>query len=172
MPLSLRAYARHRKKLKLPGGTLSGVQKAVAQGRIQLDPDGLIDADSADRLWRERTAPTGDHHPTTNDHPDEVVSFPEARRRKELALAQQREMEVAQLRGRLIPLDVYEQRLTVICERLAARVKGMGRYLGDVQRAMSDVEAAALLERISDDLLRALMSTADELEDDLTPDAA
>jgi hypothetical protein len=42
--------------------------------------------------------------------------------------------------------------------------------MGDVQRAMTEIDAATLLERIQDELLRALTETADELDEGPIPD--
>jgi hypothetical protein len=47
--LGLREYARHR------GTSLSTVQKAIKSGRISTLPNGMIDADRADREWQENT---------------------------------------------------------------------------------------------------------------------
>lgn len=90
----------------------------------------------------------------------------QVRARKTHAEARKAELELEELEGRLVPLEVHEQRVTRLCEQLAARCKTLGRYMGDVQRAMTEVDASALLERIQDDLLRALMGLGDEdLED-------
>lgn len=55
MGLSQRAYALHRKRLGLPGGTLRAVQKAIESGRITLQADSTIDPVVADQQWRENT---------------------------------------------------------------------------------------------------------------------
>lgn len=47
--LGQRAFARH------VGVTLRAVQKAIASGRIAVDADGKIDADSAVAAWRRNT---------------------------------------------------------------------------------------------------------------------
>lgn len=75
-------------------------------------------------------------------------------------------LKVEQLEGALIPLDLHEQRVQLVCETLAATIKGLGRYAGEVQRAVSDVEAELLLEKISDDLLRACSAKAESIEDE------
>lgn len=55
-PLSLRAYAAHRKHSGLTGGSLQAVQRAVRAGRISVDPDGRIqDPEAADREWAANT---------------------------------------------------------------------------------------------------------------------
>jgi ElaB/YqjD/DUF883 family membrane-anchored ribosome-binding protein len=60
MGLSRRAYARHR------GVAENAVRKAIAAGRITLEPDGTIDPEKADRDWAARTDPAqqrGRHAP-------------------------------------------------------------------------------------------------------------
>lgn len=51
MGLSRRAYARHR------GVAENAVRKAIASGRIELEPDGTIDPVKADLAWAKRTDP-------------------------------------------------------------------------------------------------------------------
>jgi hypothetical protein len=61
MGLSRRAYARHR------GVAENAVRKAIASGRITLEPDGTIDPEKADRDWAARTDPSqqrGPHAPS------------------------------------------------------------------------------------------------------------
>lgn len=55
---SLRAYARYRQEMGLDGGTLAGVQRAIASGRIVREQDGSIDFEKADAAWLNNTAPT------------------------------------------------------------------------------------------------------------------
>jgi hypothetical protein len=55
--LSLRAYARHRKLLGLPGGSLSAVQKAISSGRVLKNEAGRIDVADADLTWELFTNP-------------------------------------------------------------------------------------------------------------------
>lgn len=88
----------------------------------------------------------------------------DARSRKEVALANKAELEVEQMRGELIPRAVHEQRVEMVCKTLAAKVKGLGRYIPDVQRATSDVDAQLVLEKIENDLLHSLHSGADDIE--------
>jgi hypothetical protein len=52
MGVSRRAYARHR------GVAENAVRKAIASGRIELEPDGTIDPGKADRAWTRRTDPS------------------------------------------------------------------------------------------------------------------
>jgi hypothetical protein len=56
MRLSRRKYAEYRRERGLRGGSLEAVRKAIETGRIAIEPDGLIDADRADALWKINTA--------------------------------------------------------------------------------------------------------------------
>jgi hypothetical protein len=65
MGLSRRAYARRR------GVAENAVRKAIASGRITLEPDGTIDPEKADRDWASRTDPSqqrGAHAPGAAKH--------------------------------------------------------------------------------------------------------
>jgi phage terminase Nu1 subunit (DNA packaging protein) len=93
-----------------------------------------------------------------------------AEKRQRIAESRMMVLKVEQLEGTLIPLDLHEQRVQLVCETLAATIKGLGRYAGEVQRAMTDVDAELLLEKIADELLRACTAKADEVDED-EPDA-
>lgn len=112
--LSIKAYARHRKALGLPGGSPAAVRKARERGQIEVAADGTIDPEAADRMWPADPArlpqEDGEPHGGTGEDgdPEDVpgsrggTSLADARRRKELALAERREIEVQQLRGELV----------------------------------------------------------------------
>lgn len=87
-----------------------------------------------------------------------------ARTRKLTAEAIARELEIAERQGQLIHIDHHEQVLQDVCDRLAAKCKGLGKYILDVQRATTDIEAGQLLERIGRELLLSFQEEADELE--------
>ncbi len=91
-------------------------------------------------------------------------SLDAARTRKTQAEAELAEIELAAARARYLPIERHEERYRQRCDALSARVRGLGQYIGDVQLAASDTAAAALLERISDALLRSLLdASSDEL---------
>ena len=144
--------------------TTRQIRKLTEEHGMPRNEDGTYPWPEALEWWVRFKQEEKERRTGTED--SKVSELDRARTSKEWALAQLREIELAEKEGRLIPLEVHEQRLLSICERLAARVKGLGRYMGDVQRATTDMEAAELLDRISDDLLRSLMDVADELEDD------
>jgi len=57
--LSLRGYARHRKELGLPGGSLQSVQRAIENDRISFVIEKgvkrIADPEAADREWSDNT---------------------------------------------------------------------------------------------------------------------
>lgn len=115
--------------------------------------------------WREERAVRHARAQWERERPanDEVK---EARDRKTLIESRLLELQLEEAEGRVIPLDVHEERVRALCEPLAARLKALSKYVGDVQLATTDVEATALLERIGDEMLATLMSAADEIEED------
>lgn len=89
MGLSIRAYAQHR------GVSHTAVQKALRNGRIQLDPDGTIDPAKADAAWianadpartpkpvpappQPRAAAPKAPRPDSPDHADRLKPVPKA----------------------------------------------------------------------------------------------
>jgi hypothetical protein len=90
----------------------------------------------------------------------------EARNRQVIAESRMAELELAEREGQVIPAELYEQRVRAIVEPLAARCKSLSKYMGDVQVATTDVDAAALLDRIGDDLLKSFLGVADEVSDE------
>lgn len=96
--------------------------------------------------------------------PTATLDLDVARAKKTMIDTDLAELELEAARGRLIPKEVHEQRVEELAGRLAGRLKNLSRYTGDVQSALTAVDAQVLLERIGDDLLRSLVSVADELE--------
>ena len=113
------------------------------------------------RRWRDERRDRMARDAVLRTQPTDID---EAKRRKELALAEKAELEVQQLRGESISLEVHEQRVESLLSPLAARCRGLDRYIADVQRATTAVESKAVLDRVSDALLLTLSGVADELE--------
>lgn len=89
------------------------------------------------------------------------INLAEARLRKETADAQLQELKLAEAEGRLIPLEVHEERFGAACDRLRAVLLVIpGKYLGRIQQARTDPEARVVGEAIRDETFRALMETA------------
>ncbi|MBU8913302.1 MAG: hypothetical protein KOO61_04710 [Spirochaetales bacterium] len=55
--LSIAAYAEHRKRLGLPGGSPWSVKKALRDQRIGKNQHGKIDPETADQQWDKNTNP-------------------------------------------------------------------------------------------------------------------
>ncbi len=86
--------------------------------------------------------------------------------RKALAEAQLLEIKLAEAEGRLIPMEMHERRYAAACDRLRAVLMTIpSKYLGRIQQARSDAEAHAVGESIRDETLRALLETADDVDD-------
>lgn len=95
------------------------------------------------------------------------MSLEDARARKTAAEARMAELELAVGQGKYIAVEQYKADLGGRCEALSARIRGLGQYIGEVQLAGTDSQAAALLDRIGDDLLKTLRATPTEyVEDD------
>jgi hypothetical protein len=147
--VGLRAYARHR------GVTLSTVQKAIAEGRITRGKDGKLNVQEADRDWTANTRPTADG--------DATNTLAEANRRKALADAELKELELAERRGELVPLEVHRVRVEALVSRLNATVRGLrGRWAPHVIGIESAQEAQIRLGPLINELLRELTETEPE----------
>lgn len=112
--ISIRAYGRHR------GVSDTAVRKAIATGRITVDPDGSIDPARADAEWaanttsgnaaaparaaRARSAPpvsVEESFPAQGRAPA-GNSYAQARTANEVLKAQHHKLRIAQLKGELI----------------------------------------------------------------------
>lgn len=121
-PVSLRAYARHRKAAGLVGATLRAVQDAIAAGRLAAsltdDRKKIRDAALADREWELATK--ADHVPLTGPAAAAATArgapnpLADARARREAAQASIREMELAERQGELVAAKDVEARLVTV----------------------------------------------------------
>lgn len=90
-----------------------------------------------------------------------------ARARKMEAEARMAEIELAKLEGELIPLDLFEEQLNVILDRLRAKMINLpGRWAPLLLGKRTIQEIIAVLEEAAADAMKALVETADELEDE------
>ncbi len=137
-PVSQRAYAKHR------GCTLSSVQKAIRDGRLEhslaTNARGhkkIANIEIADREWAANTraksdAPTiGDFATDDQGGADDPMTFNQARRLREIETwklsrvkRQAEELELAARRCDLIPVD--EAKATIIDEYTSVRTKLLG----------------------------------------------
>jgi hypothetical protein len=126
--ISRREYARRR------GVTLAAVQKALRSGRIALTDD-RIDPVSADAQWAANTDPTQSMRaigtrppriaPAEASGADDGRRLLDAKRRREDALAQLAELELAEKRGHLVNVaqiePMYAQMVGAFKTELLAR---------------------------------------------------
>ena len=159
--LSLSAYARHRRASGLTGGTLRAVQVAIQGGRLRtsLTEDGRIrDASEADAEWLANTHSNRVPH-TGPTSPNGVAAPPElgeSRKRKEAALAELAEIELAEKRGDLVLARDVEARLVNVFSSckvkllgIAARARQRDPSLTAAQIAMLDALVREALEDLA-----------------------
>jgi len=112
MGLSIRAYARHR------GVSHVAVKKAIDSGRITQNPDGTIDADTADQDWQRNTLPPSTSkavpleatrtvretlNPTASaDQPGKGLTLLNARTASEVIKAQLGKVRLSRIKGELV----------------------------------------------------------------------
>lgn len=178
--MSLRAYAKHRRDAGLSGGTLAAVQKALAQRRISILPGGGIDATLADAEWGANTEPAanagetkpaagGGHGPDSDaagGHDDDVLSFSDARARKEAALARKHELDLAKMRGELV--DAADVQRAQAEKDRAVR----DRFLSMVDRLADPLAAATDAMRVHELLTAEIRHVLTALSDDFDRDGA
>ncbi len=127
-PISLRAYARHRKQAGLAGGTLNAVQVAIKSGRLakSLTADGRIaSAAAADAEWSatthvDRIPITG---PTAAGVPPPDLQ--ESRARREAAEAALAEIELMEKRRELVPAKDVESKLVNVFAHCKTKLLGV-----------------------------------------------
>jgi hypothetical protein len=104
MGLSRRAYARQR------GVAESAVRKAIAAGRIPVEPDGTIDPEKADAAWAARTNPALKRRPGRKPHAGSEASeaapgassYARVRTVGEALKAEERRIKLDVLKGKLV----------------------------------------------------------------------
>lgn len=169
--MSLRAYARHRKALGLPGGDAKAVRRAINLGLIPataLTNTGAIrDAEAADRAWeaskRSDRAPLSGPTAPKRGRGEGPVDYASARLRREVAEAEKAEIAVAQLKGQLVPAT--EVRAHMEADYAAVRMKVLGvpsrLRLADPTLSVDQVE---LVKRLLREALEDLAEDTGEAE--------
>jgi phage terminase Nu1 subunit (DNA packaging protein) len=167
-PLSLRAYAAHRKGLGLPGGSLQAVQRAISGARL-VDSvtvvDGvkkIADPEAADREWAANTdlskAPgwvkdaDGDR-----EHGDEDASpLATASAREKHWKAELAELTYRQKAGELVDAGEVQAEITATFSTVRTNLLGVPNK---VKQAHPDLELA-VLATIDDAIREALEELA------------
>lgn len=161
VPMSLRAYGKHRKSLGLDGGSHKAVQKAIEAGRIT-PTGGKIDPVQADAEWERNTAPrpnakpphrripspTMHRQPSTPDGAPGGASYATARAVKEHFLA------------KLVKLQ-HDERVGALISRDAAYVErfNTARIVRDAVLNIADRVAAQLAAESDEKKVHEILST-------------
>ncbi len=173
MGMSRRAYARHR------GVAESAVRKAIASGRITLEPDGTIDPVKADRQWDLQTDPVkrrGSPVPRAarkavddtlaEAGPVGPAAFMRARAAREMIGAQTAKVKLAKLKGELID----KAKATALVFDLARRERDA--WMNWPPRVAADMAAelgvdAHVMEQVLEHHLRRHLAELAEIEIEL-----
>lgn len=176
-PLSLRAYASHRKAKGLPGGSLQAVQRAVQAGRVTVvTVDGarrIQEPEAADREWAANTdrsrAPgyvkdCADAEDLDGDDAVEHSSLSTAAAREKHWKAEMAELTYRQRAGELVDASEVETEYAEFCSTVRTKVLNIPNRL---KQAHADLTLAHLATL--DELLREALS---ELAGDEDTEAA
>lgn len=156
---SQRGYARSRKARGLPGGTHKAVADAIAAGRIKL-VNGKIDPEQADATWQARTDPA--KQPSGKQRAPEAEDFFQARARKEVALANLREMDAAKRRSETLNATEVQAGWCEIVQNVRNRLLLIPDKVAPRVAVLSDVlECREVVRREIYDVLNALAATAE-----------
>jgi phage terminase Nu1 subunit (DNA packaging protein) len=148
-PLTLRAYARHRRSKKLPGATLRAVAEAAVAGRIDLGPGQTVpDAEAADRSWEART----DHAkrpPSANGHV-RPGTLPEARRLESLERARGLKLANDQRAGSLVEVAAVERAFAGLVVAAKNKLRGIPSRARQRIPSLTPADLAVLSELIDE----------------------
>lgn len=76
------------------------------------------------------------------------------------------ELEVGREAGELMPVALHERRLQDRCNELAARTRGLSRYVQMIRSAPSAPDAERIAEQMEDDLLKAFRDSAEDVAEE------
>ena len=139
-PITVTAYARHRKDKGLKGGTHQAVKKAIDSARLlkSIKEIGnkkmIISAVEADKEWDSKTTP--ETQIDNNDPEQQQLSleakktsqqYTGARARRLEAQAEIAELELSKLKGELLDLVRARQQLTTIGKELSQAFYNISR---------------------------------------------
>jgi hypothetical protein len=176
--LSIRAYARHR-GLKSD----NAVRKAIAAGRITLEPDGKIDPEKADAEWAATTDPArqpGNRVPSSADRPPAEAApagappaggaaFAQARTVHEATKAEVAGLRLAKLKGELVDRQKAQQTVFDLARRerdawINWPPRVAAQMAAELQRATSARVDAHALETILVQYVREHLADLAEVE--------
>lgn len=172
--IGMRAYARHRKELGLPGTTHRAVQVAIASGRLSasVTKTGKIRSIAkADAEWAAATK--ADHAPLTGPtapkpppaarepapvEPQQVNDLAAARARREGVNADLAEIDLAKTRGELVLARDVEARFADVFLRCRTRLLGMIVRAREADPTLTETQLR-LIETLLRDALGELATT-------------
>ncbi|MDD3677458.1 elements of external origin [Thauera propionica] len=124
MGVSIRAYAQHR------GVSHEAVRKAIAAGRITLEPDGTIDPAKADAQWNQRTRATTANAAAQAAGEDVLsANYHKARTVREAYAAKLAKLEYEERLGKLINADEVQVTVFNLARRLRDRMQQIPRQV-------------------------------------------
>ena len=168
----------------LDGGTLAGVQRAIASGRIVREKDGSVDFEKADAAWLSNTAPTinsrtarhraaqpnasfeAARRPVVNQAAVKTSSaFQQARSLKEGFLAQLTQLEYQRKAGELVALSDVEKEWSSVMSTIRNRMLLLPAKLAPKLAALTDPRECH--EVIDAEIRSALAQLAEEAAGDV-----
>lgn len=170
-PLSLRAYAAHRRAQGLPGGSLQAVQRAVRAERITVVDGRIPDPEAADREWAANTdhsrAPgyvkdwaDPDEDLETDDDPDAPsLARESARLKREQRIAA--ELKNRREAGELVKAADVEAEVAETFSTVRTRVLGVTAKLKQ-RRPHLQIDDLAELDELLREALAALAESNEE----------
>ncbi|HEX7050356.1 MAG TPA: hypothetical protein VF188_09160 [Longimicrobiales bacterium] len=148
MGVSKNAFAR------MWGKSHTAVNKAVASGRIPLEPDGTIDPDKAFASLRANTDPSQQRSRVVDQ------SFQQARTASEVLKARERRLRLQRLEGSLVPADILEDVMAAAFMRVRSHLLAVPRKMARTLAKMTDPEEVAeALEKLIHEALDELSET-------------
>lgn len=143
---SIAGYARHRRKLGLPGQTAQSVKHALADGRISRAADGTIDPENADRDWEANTDQQRKSEPG--------LALQRARAAKAELEARRAQLDYDERRGELVNMKEVERRWFSLTRQARDRLMQIApRLAGELA---GETSARVIEERMSKEVRDAL----------------
>ena len=147
-------YARHRDCSR------QAVGRALREGRITADANGMIDPIVADVQWQTNTRPRikASATPPTPASDAGEMSHAEAKRREAVANALAAEIALQQLRGSLVAVDDVVRVVAAKCSAAKDLLLGVGPRVAPTIVTLSADEARRMLD---EEVYRVLNELAD-----------
>jgi len=151
--MSVRAYAAHRKKLGLPGGSPTAVQNAITSGRITRGPDGKIDPATADVEWEANSNPSKRRQPRAQMGP----SLAQSKAVEAAYKAKTARLDYLERTGELVPVESVRREAFERGRNIREAIMSVpSRVAADVFAAETIADAEQIIENELRNALRGL----------------